>query len=871
MSNDHINDAESTQIGSLIPAAATRFVRLSALSTLLAVCLFALTLLGLEVIKELDKLKSVNRDNAQWNFSQVEVEFYKLRNAFIQTNSQSVPNLKSAREAYDIFFNRFATVVNGPFTHALSQSSSTREHIDEVTEFLQTSVDIIDASDSALVAAMPQLIQDLEKLAPAIRRIALEGLKIFITDAETSRAGRSTTLLRLAILATTTIIILVMAVLLLIRLNIANDRRDQETSSINTRLSTVINASLDAILIANYDGIILQYNVAAHDIFGFSPEEMIGTNLTDKIVPVKFRKSHNAGMARALKGQETRRIIGSGRVKLEALHKDGHLFPIELSLDVVKQGNDTLFVAFIRDITVDVAAQEELVRARDRALAGEKAKADFLAVMSHEMRTPLNGIVGTLSLLQETQLDEKQRVCLDAMNMSAKQLEHHVNDVLDISRFEAGKTTLNKELVDIRSLISSLVDSQIEIADRYGNTIDIEWMDGTPESVITDAQKLRQVMHNLLDNANKFTRSGVIRIEAECLTTHKTGHTLEFRIFDTGIGIHSEFLDRIFNDFESLNSEYNRSTEGAGLGLSIARRMVQALNGKIGVESTQGEGSLFWIQIPVDKSDMSWTGDSVDDPAIETGTQTALNILMVEDNEINQFVLREMLVGSGHIVDMAENGAKGVEMANTKKYDVILMDISMPVMDGITATKEIRSGDGLSANSPVIAATANAMPEEIERFKSVGINDILRKPISKPNLVSKLAPLIENKVHLKIMGENVMSADLVDIERITYLKDELGVDIAKSLATRLDQEASKLLNDVQDPMVRDRDTDEVVAELHKFAGSCAALGLFGMQRQLNMMENMGKQGDTDRMFSEIETLVDVWQSCRATLVQYEIL
>ena len=870
MSNDQFPDAENAQVGTLIPAAATRFVRLSALSTLLAVCLFALALLGLEVIKELDKLKSVNRDNAQWNFSQVEVEFYKLRNEFIRANSETAPNLKSAREAYDIFFNRFATVVNGPFTQALSQSSSTRDHIEEVTKFLQTSVDIIDASDGALIAALPQLIQDLEQMAPAIRRIALQGLKIFITDAEESRAGISSTLLRLAILATTTIIILVLAVLLLIRLNIANDRRERETLSVNTRLSTVINASLDAILIANQEGIILQYNAAAHGIFGFPPEEMIGANLTDKIVPVKFRNAHDAGMSRAIKGQESRRIIGSGRVKLEALHKDGRHFPIELSLDTVKQGDETLFVAFIRDITIDVAAQAELVKARDRALAGEKAKADFLAVMSHEMRTPLNGIVGTLSLLQDTQLDEKQQVCLDAMSMSAKQLEHHVNDVLDISRFEAGKTTLNKELVDIFSLVSSLVDSQIEMADRYGNRIDIEWVDGTPHSVITDAQKFRQVMHNLLDNANKFTRSGVIRIEAECLNTTKTGHTLEFRIFDTGIGIHSEFLDRIFNDFESLNSEYNRSTEGAGLGLSIARRMVQALNGKIGVESTQGEGSLFWIQIPVDHSDMSWSGDIIDAPA-NPAQVTPLNILMVKDNEINQFVLREMLENAGHMVDLADNGAKGVEMAIAKKYDVILMDISMPVMDGITATKEIRSSDGLSANSPVIAATANAMPEEIERFKSVGINDILRKPISKPNLVSKLAQLIEDKAHLKFMGENVMSADLVDLERITYLKEELGVDVAKSLVARLDQEADQLLKEVQDPATKTRDTTEVVADLHKFAGSCAALGLFGMQRQLNMMENMGKQGDTDRMFAEIDTLMDVWQSCRATLVEHDIL
>lgn len=477
-------------------------------------------------------------------------------------------------------------MVNGPYSIELSQNATTKHNIQRVTNFLQTSLTFVDASDDVFSQNMQTLADKATDLSPDIRRIALEGLQIFITEAESSRTEISSTLLRLAILATTTIIILIVAVLLLIRLNIANDRRAFETRSINTRLSTVINASLDAILIADHKGTVLQYNSTAQDIFGYSAQEMIGSNLTEKIVPAKFRNAHAAGMNRALDGRETHRIIGSGRIKLEALHKEGHHFLIELALDVIKNDTETLFVAFIRDITLDVAAQEELVKARDRALAGEKAKADFLAVMSHEMRTPLNGIVGTLSLLQDTELDKNQRLCLDAMNMSAKQLEHHVNDVLDISRLEAGKTSLNKELVDIRSLVLSLVELQLEMADRYGNSIDIEWMDGTPESVITDAQKLRQVMHNLLDNANKFTRSGVIRIEAECLTSHKSGHTLEFRVFDTGIGIHSEFLDRIFNDFESLNSEYNRNTEGAGLRLSIARRMVQALNGKIGVEST---------------------------------------------------------------------------------------------------------------------------------------------------------------------------------------------------------------------------------------------------------------------------------------------
>src|SRR6056300_816546 len=664
MSNEKLLDDQNEADGVVIPAAATRIVRLTALSTLLAVCLLALTLLGLEVIKELEKIKSVNRDNAQWNFSQVEVDFYKLRNELNDAANSNQPNLTKTRQAFDVFFNRFATMVNGPYSIELSQNATTKHNIQRVTNFLQTSLTFVDASDDVFSQNMQTLADKATDQSPDIRRIALEGLQIFITEAESSRTEISSTLLRLAILATTTIIILIVAVLLLIRLNIANDRREFETRSINTRLSTVINASLDAILIADHKGTVLQYNSTAQDIFGYSAQEMIGSNLTEKIVPAKFRNAHAAGMNRALDGRETHRIIGSGRIKLEALHKEGHHFPIELALDVIKNDTETLFVAFIRDITLDVAAQEELVKARDRALAGEKAKADFLAVMSHEMRTPLNGIIGTLALLEDTKLSDKQRESVNAMRASANLMQHHVNDVLDISRFDAGKSTVTEEVVDIDGLLHQIVDELDEQAQQNRNKITFKNIDGKTRSVITDRHKLRQILNNLIDNGNKFTRDGSISIEVEKIDETSENFMLEFRVFDTGIGIHHKDIDRIFNDFETIDSAYTRSVEGVGLGLGIVRRLVQALGGTIGVESTEDVGSLFWVRIPVTKSRLDWRGDT-SSPNVDVEHIKPMKILMVEDNQINRYVLREMLTAAGHTVDEAENGEDGVNAANS--------------------------------------------------------------------------------------------------------------------------------------------------------------------------------------------------------------
>lgn len=553
-------------------------------------------------------------------------------------------------------------VENGPYYQTLSQDPQTNASFSAIHNFLEHWAGIVDGGPALVKNNLDVFARQIDDIKPHVRRVSVLGLQTIIEFSDTQRRDIANTLLRLAVFTTVTIGVVLVSSIFLFRFNQISERSGAETQMINTRLSTVLNASLDAIMVMDIDGKILEYNTAAEVIFGYSPSDMIGHNMIDKIMPPKYRTGHLAGMER-YKDRGRTRISGAGRVKLSALNKAGREFPIELAVDILKEGEETIFLAFIRDITLEVVSQEELVAARDRALACERAKADFLAVMSHEMRTPLNGIIGTLALLEDTKLSKKQRESMDALRASATLMQHHVNDALDISRFEAGKVVINDEVIEVDRLVSEIIQEISDNARKNRNEIDYTFVNEMNEAVITDRHKLRQIWNNLVGNANKFTRDGQVRIEIEAMDQNKDTAHLEFRVYDTGIEMHADDLERIFNDFETIDSAYIRAVEGVGLGLGIVRRLVQALGGTIGVESVQNAGSMFWFRIPVTKSRLVVKPEG----HIEKGLNVDLKpmkILMVEDNHINRYVLREMLTAAGHTVDEAENSQRGLEAAN---------------------------------------------------------------------------------------------------------------------------------------------------------------------------------------------------------------
>jgi signal transduction histidine kinase len=293
----------------------------------------------------------------------------------------------------------------------------------------------------------------------------------------------------------------------------------------------------------------------------------------------------------------------------------------------------------------DLIIPEQYMRAH-KALKSEQAKADFLAIMSHEMRTPLNGLTGAIELLGATDLTTSQSKYLNTLRQSACELQHHVNGVLDIAHLEAGRVASVEETFDLRRLIDQVVDDHSELALMHDNQLSIDWDENLETLVATDPHKVGQIISNLVNNALKFTKRGQITVQVDRHISPHAEFMIEVRVTDTGIGIPDKFLKHIFDDFTTLDNSYTRTSSGVGLGLGIVRRMVAALNGTMGVNSHEGAGSTFWVHIPVQKvpkDSLIEHAEEQDLPLYQT-----LKILMVEDNDINRFVLREMLINEGH-------------------------------------------------------------------------------------------------------------------------------------------------------------------------------------------------------------------------------
>ncbi|MYM54578.1 response regulator [Rhodobacteraceae bacterium GS-10] len=800
------------------------------------------------VISKVRDLRVANGDNVQWALGQAENEFLKFQSSLIKAADGDAESLATVRHHFNILYSRVDVFEEGSSYDELHKIESFEKAMTSVHEFLAQTTPLIDASDAQLTAGLNSIEENSVDVARNLQQLSITALNQRAEAREVRRKDISSTLLVLT--ATST---LLMGTLLLLAyyfntLTRRSEERRRQVNEAGQRTRAVISTALDAVIVTDAKGIIEEFNNAAVEIFGYSHAEAIGRNVSDLIVPDQYIDSHDRAMKRIDDGGPFH-IVSKGRVRLDAKRSNGEVFPIELALQKSDLHGRRFFIAFIRDISFRVRAEQDLIEARDQALAGEKAKARFLAVMSHEIRTPLNGLMGNLSLLQETPLSGNQQGYVDNMSTSGKLLMDHINDVLDIARYEAGKPILRNRPTDLQEVVDTALNNLKDHADKRGNTIHSYWLGPRRKWVKTDPGRIQQILINLVSNAIKFTKDGEITVE---VIAEPGTDIIEFKVADTGMGISEADLATIFDDFVTSDSAYNREAGGTGLGLGIVKRITSLLGGELGVDSRLGEGSTFWVKIPMEDADApieqapsraaAKAGKIAD--AAEKRPTRKLDILVVEDNEINRNVVRAMLQRDGHRISEAPDGQSGVARAAEKKFDLILMDISMPVLDGREATRRIRSGNGASSTTPIIALTAHVLPENVSEFMQDGMQDVLPKPLMRQDLERIIATYTQDR------PEETDSRDappmpaapgrqLINPETNTALRDSLGEGY-DALRLQLTEELTELVEWLQGEC---DDMMEIAARCHKHASSAALFGAEQMRQALIDIEIAGKKGD----------------------------
>ncbi len=535
--------------------------------------------------------------------------------------------------------------------------------------------------------------------------------------------------------------------------------------------------------------------------------------------------------------------------------RDGTAIHVSISARRVLDGDRRLL--FYEGSLTDVSerkAKEQAELAREKAEAASQAKSQFLATMSHEIRTPMNGILGMAQLVLRNGLDPEQQRRVEAIYQSGRHLLAILNDVLDFTKIEAGQLEIECRPFSIRDVIGDLQPMLQSVAQERGLGFSVHVPADLPPAVMGDRRALSQVLLNLASNALKFTPRGHIALRARVLTAADGQARLRFEVEDTGIGIAADAHERIFEHFSQADSSITRRFGGTGLGLSICRRLVEAQGGRIGLSSTPGRGSLFWFELDYPVAAAVAT-TSPQHPAVSC---RPLAILLVEDTEINQQVTRDLLEGEGHAVAIAGDGHTALALHAARDFDVVLMDIHLPEMDGLETTRRMRRHpDPRKAAVRIVALTASLTHGEIERYRAAGIDAVVGKPIQFDELARALVAGEPQPPEDRDRGG---PARLLDTALIDQHRAMLGAERFAQLAAALAAQCDQLLVQLRAAPGRAARRDLA----HRLAGACANFGLEAAARRCRDVE---RQAGGDDAADPPEALAALVAASVAELVQ----
>jgi PAS domain S-box-containing protein len=487
----------------------------------------------------------------------------------------------------------------------------------------------------------------------------------------------------------------------------------------------------DVIVQTSPDGRLMYLSPSVKSATGYDPDQLTGLEFLTLVQPEDRAVLHDVFQA-TLRGE------APWRVEFRVKRADGgdvwfESCPSALrdpATDEVVLVNDSL-----RDVSERKANEAELMKARQVAEVAAQVKADFLANMSHELRTPLTSIVGFSTLLRDQAgLDRDTARYVQRIVAASQALLTLVNDILDFSKLEAGQVTLKLRSISPRQMLEASVDMLLPQADAKDLKLTLQADESLPERLCVDPDRMRQVLLNLVGNAIKFTERGEVVVTA---SYDRDAGLFRCRVRDTGPGIARDQLDRLFVRFSQVDGSTRRSQGGTGLGLAISKALVEAMNGRIGASSTPGEGSCFWFDAPLSEATVGQVAAPTE--AADQDVMDAARVLIVDDHQTNRDLARAILTPLGCELSEAEDGAVAVDLAETQIFDLILMDVRMPGMDGPSAVRKIRAGEGPNRNVPILAFTADAADEDRDSLMSAGFDDRVLKPVTPGALITSVS------------------------------------------------------------------------------------------------------------------------------------
>ncbi|MDE3123752.1 MAG: response regulator [Paracoccaceae bacterium] len=788
--------------------------------------------------------------NLTWEVSQLEVDLLNFQNAVNQAreDGMTIPHdaLQRVRRYYDILYSRVAMLKARQYRELLMPGDPYLGGISKDTTYILSLGNMMDGSDAALSASLDAIDARLSEVHAHIRDSVVATLQSLIHAAEDKRLAIQNLLGTFTLITALLILTLVTAAVALIMLTRTARRRALESERISAHLRMTIEASPDAVIVADEGGHVLEFNSAAEAIFGHLRTDA----LTARVIDLGIARELGDICHRTRSEPAQNGFVVKGAV-MTGLRRDGSAFPLETTIAAEHDLNgEKLYICFMRDISPQVEAERGLRDARDAALKSEQAKSRFLGVMSHEMRTPLTGVIAALEMLRDACVQPAHEDFLRIARSCARTALEQVEDLLEITRLDQPTLRETATSFDLVGQIHEIVDQYRPLAEQRGNTLTCDVSGLGDGRFVSFRRSIGRVVMNLLSNATKFTRDGSIRLVATFTPDAAQGGALTISVTDTGIGIPAEMQDRIFENFETGDASYTRPNTGTGLGLGIVRLAVEKMGGTIALDSTPGKGSRFEICIPVSRATPEQAMPTVRpaSTAVEhqpAGTGQRQTVLLVEDNGINRTMIRRMIERAGHAVTEAGNGAEAVAAAAGQAFDVIFMDVSMPVMDGLQATREIRAAGG---RQRIIGLTAHVLPQQRSECLEAGMDEVEAKPITLARIDALLggAPA------------PVAASELLDPTVLSEAREMLGPEMMDKTLRLVFDETQAVLSALD--AHKGEAPEDLARAVHRLAGSVGMVGATAAARALSEVEGalLAREG-AQPVGPSVARLKDVWQ------------